>query len=112
MKISRLDEMTRGWFIGDFTPSLLQTRAVEVAVMRYKAGDAERKHFHKIATEFTVVTQGEVEMNGRRYSVGDIIVMEPGEASDFHALTDAVTTVVKVPGAVNDKYLVKEEMER
>jgi len=105
MKVSRLDEMTRGWFVGDFTPSLLKTRDVEVAVMRYKAGDAEKKHFHKIATELTVITQGEVEMNGRRYVTGDIIVMEPGEVTDFKAVTDAITTVVKIPGAVNDKYL-------
>jgi quercetin dioxygenase-like cupin family protein len=108
MKVARLDDMTRGWFIGDFAPTLFATRAVEVAVMRYKAGDAERKHFHKIATEFTVVTQGEVEMNGQRYVAGDIVVMEPGEATDFRAVTDAMTTVVKIPGAVKDKYLVEE----
>jgi quercetin dioxygenase-like cupin family protein len=109
MKVSRLEEMTRGWFVGDFTPSLLKTRDVEVAVMHYKAGEAEEKHFHKIATELTVITQGVVEMNGRRYTAGDIIVMEPGEATDFRAVTDAVTTVVKIPGAVNDKYLSEKE---
>jgi quercetin dioxygenase-like cupin family protein len=112
MKVSRLDQMKRGWFIGDFTPTLHQTRDVEVAVMCYQAGDAEKKHFHKIAIEFTVVTQGEVEMNGRRYVAGDIIVMEPGEATDFRAVTDAMTTVVKIPGAVNDKYLVEPEPEK
>lgn len=112
MKVGRLDQMKRGWFIGDFTPTLHPTRDVEVAVMRYQAGDAEKKHFHKIATEFTVVTQGEVEMNGRRYVAGDIIVMEPGEATDFLAITDAMTTVVKIPGAVNDKYLVEPNSEK
>jgi len=104
MKASRLEQMTRGWFVGDFTPTLFKTREVEVAVMRYHAGDSEPKHFHKIATELTVITQGEVEMNGRRYVAGDIVVMEPGEATDFKAITDAMTTVVKIPGAVNDKY--------
>lgn len=108
MKVARLADMTRGWFIGDFAPTLWRTRDVEVAVMRYQAGDAERKHFHKIATEFTVITQGEVEMNGRRYTAGDIVVMEPGEVTDFRAVTDAMTTVVKIPGAVKDKYLVEE----
>lgn len=109
MKLSRLDEMHRGWFVGDFNPTLLRTRDVEVAVMRYKAGDAEGRHFHKIATELTVVAQGEVEMNGSRYVSGDIIVIEPGEVTDFRAVTDAITTVVKIPGAVNDKYLLEKE---
>ena len=44
-------------------------------------------------------------MNGIEYNAGDIIVMEPGEATDFEAVTDAVNVVVKVPGANNDKYV-------
>jgi hypothetical protein len=108
MKLSNLDQMTRGWFVGDFTPTLFQTRDVEVAVMRYKAGESEKRHFHKIATELTVVSKGEIEMNGRRYGDGDIIVLSPGEPTDFRAITDAITTVVKIPGAQNDKYLTDE----
>jgi len=97
--------MTKGWFIGDFAPTLHSTRDVEVAVKHYHAGDVEPAHFHKIATEFTVVTLGEIEMNGLRYVAGDIVVMEPGDVTDFHALTDATTTVVKIPGAPADKYI-------
>lgn len=54
MKIGKLRDMKRGWFIGDFEPSLLKTRDCEVAVKSYRHGDHEGKHFHKIATEFTV----------------------------------------------------------
>ncbi|SFB94012.1 hypothetical protein [Butyrivibrio sp. YAB3001] len=106
MKIGKLNNMTKGWFIGNFTPSLFQTNDVEVAVKRYKAGDHEDKHYHKIATEYTVIVDGEVEMNGVRYYKDDIIVMEPGDATDFTAITDATNVVVKIPGANNDKYLV------
>lgn len=105
MKTARLSEMTKGWFIGDFAPTLFRTQACEVAVKSYRAGDAESAHYHKIATEFTVITQGEVEMNGVRYATGDIIVIEPGDVTDFRAITDVTTTVVKIPGAPNDKYL-------
>ena len=44
-------------------------------------------------------------MNGAEYSAGDIVVIAPLESTDFTALEDTVTMVVKVPGAVNDKYL-------
>jgi hypothetical protein len=104
MQVLKLSTMTKGWFIGDFTPTAHCTQDVEVAVKSYRAGDAEAPHFHKIAREFTVVVSGTVRMNGQIYGPGDIVVIEPGEASDFQVLTDAVTTVVKVPGAPNDKY--------
>lgn len=107
MKVEKLDNMTKGWFIGNFDPSLYKTNDVEVAVKSYKAGDHEDNHYHKIATEFTVIIDGEVEMNGVRYKKNDIIVMEPGDATDFKAITDSTNVVVKIPGANNDKYLVE-----
>ncbi len=106
MITENLNNMTKGWFIGNFDPSLFKTNDVEVAVKRYKAGDHEDVHFHKIATEYTVIIEGEVEMNGVRYGKDDIIVMEPGEATDFTAVTDSVNVVFKIPGANNDKYLL------
>ena len=105
MHISKLEDMVKGWFVGNFDPTLYKTNDVEVAVKTYKAGDCEVAHYHKIATEISVVTDGVVEMNGVRYGVGDIIVMEPGDITDFRAVTDAVNTVVKIPGANDDKYL-------
>lgn len=105
MKTARLDDMTKGWFVGNFEPTLYKTNDVEVAVKSYKAGDSESRHYHKIATEITVVVSGKIKMNNTEYTVGDIIVMEPGEETDFEALTDAVNAVVKLPGANNDKYL-------
>ena len=104
MKVHKLADMVKGWFIGEFTPTLISTTAVEVAVKSYKAGEYEPVHYHKIATEITVITNGSVRMNGTDYASGTIIVLEPNEASDFLALTDVTTTVVKIPGAPNDKY--------
>jgi quercetin dioxygenase-like cupin family protein len=105
MHTAKLAAMTKGWFIGNFSPTLHATGAVEVAVKEYPAGFTEEWHYHKVATEFTVIVSGEVEMNGRRHGPGDIIVIPPGEGTDFKALTLAMTTVVKIPGATNDKYL-------
>jgi len=101
----KLDDMVKGWFVGNFEPSLYPTNDVEVAVKHYKATDYEESHYHKIATEITVIISGEVEMNGNRYSSGDIIVIKPWEATDFRVITDTVSTVVKIPGASNDKYM-------
>ena len=108
MKSAKLDEMIKGWFVGNFEPTLYKTEAVEVAVKRYRAGSHEPWHYHKIATEITVIVTGRVKMNGNEFTAGDIIVIEPGEATDFEVIDDTVTAVVKLPGCINDKYLTGE----
>jgi hypothetical protein len=100
-----INNMFKGWFIGNFEPTLYQTNDVEVAVKHYKAGDFENTHYHKIATEFTVILNGQVEMNGIKYYNNDIVKVNPGVSTDFKAITDVTTVVVKIPGAQNDKYL-------
>ena len=108
MKTAKLKDMTKGWFVGDFEPTLYKTKECEVAVKTYKAGDHEKKHYHKVATELTVIVSGIVEMNGIRYEEGDIIIEEPGDITDFTAITDVINTVVKLPCAAGDKYLVED----
>lgn len=104
-----MEDMTKGWFIGNFEPSLLKTNDVEVAVKTYRKGDCEESHYHKIAAEYTVIISGRVKMNGLEYKAGDIIVMEPGEATDFECLENGtVNAVVKIPGANGDKYPAKD----
>ena len=107
MRTARLDDMKMGWFVGNFEPTLYQTNDCEVAVKKYKKGDHDKKHYHKIATEITVVVQGKVRMSGNEYGAGDIIIIEPGEATDFTALEDTMNVVVKIPGANHDKYIVE-----
>ncbi|WP_426110116.1 hypothetical protein [Massilia sp. PWRC2] len=104
MKQFKLDDMQRGWFVGDFSPAAFVTQGAEVAIKSYRAGEREARHHHRIATEITVIQSGAVEMNGQRFDSGAIIVIEAGESTDFHALQDSVTVVVKVPGARDDKY--------
>lgn len=105
MKHYKLNDMVRGWFVGDFTPTALATRAAEVGIKHYRAGDREAHHYHKIAQEITVIQSGRVQMNGVEYVSGDIVVINTMESTDFVVLEDTVTLVVKVPGAVDDKYL-------
>jgi hypothetical protein len=105
MKKFSLNNFIKGWIVGQFDPSLIKTNEFEVGVKRYKAGDYEASHHHKIAQEITVIIFGEVEMNGTKYVENDIIVIDPNESTDFKCLTDVVTVVVKFPGASNDKYI-------
>ena len=108
MKKFNLNEMIGGWFIGNFKPSIKNESNFEVAIKSYKSGDSEEKHFHKIAYEITVIVKGKVLMNKKQYTEGDIVLIEPGEPSDFQVLEDTITCVVKSPSIQKDKYLSKK----
>lgn len=104
MKTFCLDDMKGGWFAGNFSPTCFKTADCEVACKHYKKGDFENRHVHKIATEITLIVNGSVRMNDAIYNTGDIIVLEPGDATDFHALENTTNVVVKVPSVAGDKY--------
>jgi quercetin dioxygenase-like cupin family protein len=104
----RLDEMTRGWLVGDFEPTAQRSSEVEVAIKHYTAGDTEPRHVHNVATELTAVVSGWVRMDGRLLHAGDILKLSPGEPCDFQAVTDAVVVAVKLPAVNGDKQLVED----
>jgi len=104
MEFHKLSEMTKGWFVGDFSPAVLHSRDAEVAVKSYAAGTVEARHLHRVATEVTLILSGRARMNDAVLGAGDIVRIAPGEATDFEALTDVTTVVVKTPSVAGDKY--------
>lgn len=102
--LARLSEMTGGWFIGNFTPVAHRTADVEVAVQHFPAGYHGTAHYHRVATETTLLLSGKAEMAGILLAPGDILTLAPGTPSRFIALEDCVTVVVKHPGVLNDKF--------
>ena len=65
-----------------------------------------RSHYHKIATEVNLITRGLVKINGESYTAGMGVIFHPGDIAECEYFEDTDTLVVKVPGALNDKYLV------
>lgn len=106
MTKSKLDDFIKGWIIGNFSPTLHATNQFEVAVKKYQSGEYEKKHLHKIAKEWTVIITGKVEMNGNIYSSGEIVYVEPNESTDFLALENTTTVVIKLPSVSDDKYVM------
>jgi hypothetical protein len=96
--------MVKGWFVGDFEPSVAHSTVCEVAVKHYAAGEYEEIHHHRVATQVTVIVSGRVSLMGKILGPGDIVLLEPGEATDFLVLTDAVCAVVRLPSVRGDKY--------
>lgn len=106
MKKFKLKNMKSGWFVGDFYPAVLKTKDFEVACKYYNKGQVARSHVHKASSEITLIVYGSVKMCGSVLRAGDIVLLAPGEVSNFEALEDAATLVVKTPSIPDDKYYV------
>lgn len=100
-----LSYFPRGWIIGNFEPSIFKSTQIEVAIQEYKAGHVETKHFHKIATEVTIIIMGEAMFNDEHLFEGEGMIIKPNESNTFKAITDCKTLVIKVPSIPGDKYL-------
>lgn len=106
MRLEKLENFNGGWFIGDFSPSILQNSGFEVCVKHFTAGDFEPSHFQVVATEFTIVISGRCRMSDTELSPGDILILDPGEVSDFEAIQDSVVLGIKTPSLPGDKVLI------
>lgn len=106
MRVYELTDFTGGWVVGDFNPAVIHNKNVEVAIKRYKPNDYDKSHYHKKADEITIIISGTVKMNGKIYHEDNVIWIEKNETTDFLALTDVITCVIKLPSVIGDKYLV------
>lgn len=112
MKKYRLDEMTNGWFVGDFEPSIIKTKSCEVAIKTYKKGHLEKKHFHKESYEITCIIKGVARINSEKYHAGDLILIDPYEKAEFEALENVITVVFKSKSIKGDKYLDENQSKK
>ena len=104
MKTYKMQDMHRGWFIGNFDPSILKTEAFEVGVLNHKANEIWPAHYHKEAVEYNYLISGEMTLQDRKLQAGDIFVIDRYEIANpvFH--TDCTVLVVKTPSVPDDKY--------
>jgi quercetin dioxygenase-like cupin family protein len=106
MIVDKIQDMVRGWFIGDFEPSIYRTDAFEVGYLLHKKGEQWPAHYHKESVEINYLVKGSMTIQGKILSSGDLFILDKGEIADpiFHE--DCELVVVKVPSLPKDKHLV------
>ena len=107
MNITKITDYVRGWFIGNFEPSLLKTPDFEVGVLKHTKGEKWPAHYHKSSVEYNVLVDGKMIIQGKELNSGDVFVFEKGEVADPIFLEDCTVVVVKVPSIPNDKFEVE-----
>jgi mannose-6-phosphate isomerase-like protein (cupin superfamily) len=113
----RMEDMKRGWFVGDFSDSAFRTSEAEVCLALHKKGEKPRAHVHKVAHEITAIIEGKVKIITQEYPIptsreyifeaGDIFVVPPYVSVAPEILEDTKAIVVKVPSVPGDKYFVE-----
>lgn len=106
MKKSHINNFWRGWFIGNFDPALLKTDQFEIGLLHHPKGEKWPKHYHKIGTEYNLLVEGRMIINGQEMIAGDIFVIEPNEVAEPDFLEDCKIVCVKMPSLPGDKYEV------
>ena len=106
MKTYKLEDMTRGWFIGDFEPSVLRTSSFEVGLLSHEKGTKWSPHYHKQAVEYNVLVSGLMKIQDIVIHPGDIFVLGKYEVADPEFLEDCRVLCVKTPSVKDDKYEV------
>lgn len=104
----KVKNYTKGWFLGNFTPSLINSSNFELGYKEYKKGDVEVSHKQQIAQEVTLIIEGTARMGSEYLNAGDIILIEPQEFFDFEALSDVKLVCFKTPSSPNDKVQFNE----
>ena len=95
----------RGWFIGNFSKAIYQTKDFEVCYQCNPRGHTD-SHYHKEITEINLIISGSLLINGELLGPGEVYVMYPGDISQLQYLEESQVVAIKTPSIPNDKFLL------
>lgn len=108
MNVTKIRDYVRGWFIGNFEPSLLKTSDFEVGILTHLKGEKWPAHYHKETIEYNVLVSGKMTVQGKELNSGDVFVFDKGEIADPVFLEDCTVVCVKVPSIPSDKFEIEK----
>ena len=106
MIVSNIDQYFKGWFVGDFFPSIYRNTSFEIGHHKHQKGEPTYPHYHKVTTELNYIIKGELKVSGQILREGDMWIYEANEVSDVEFLSDVELIVIRWPSVPSDKYEV------
>ena len=100
----KLEDFYKGWLVGNFEPSIIKTKDLDLGILYLKAGECGDGHFHKEHTEYNMVVSGSALIEDKTYNVGDFFIYKPKEKSYVQYPEDTILLVIKTPATKNDKH--------
>jgi len=107
MEIFKLENMYKGWFVGNFEPSVFKTELFEVGTTLHPKGSSWDIHYHKKGTEITWLIKGKIKIQNKILKTGDIFIIHPWEIVNPEFLEDSEVLIIKTPSNTNDKFVIE-----
>ena len=106
IKVYKIEDFTRGWFIGDFEPSILKNTGMELGFMKHKKGETIKFHYHEHCTEINLLVKGKMSNCGKNIEKGDIFVFDKYSPACPIFLEDSEIVCFKSKPSNNDKIIM------
>ena len=101
-----LDDFVRGWFIGNFEPSIVKTDKYEIGLLTHNKGEKWDFHYHKLADEINFLVEGRMRINERLIEKGSLFIIQKNQLTCPDFLENCKILCIKVPSVPTDKYSV------
>jgi dTDP-glucose pyrophosphorylase len=106
IKMYKLEDMFRGWFVGDFEPSVFKHAGVEIGYLLHKKGEKWQTHYHNNLVEVNLLIQGRMILNDIEINKNEIFVIDKKVIACPIFLEDCYIMCIKIPSMVGDKIVI------
>ena len=104
IEIKNIKDMKRGWFLGNFEPSIQKSEDVEIGILEHKKDEIWPAHVHRIADEINVLISGKMIINNIEINKDTIFKIPKGLLTKAIFLEDCKIVCIKLPSNTSDKY--------
>jgi hypothetical protein len=101
---SVLKNFKGGWIIGNFEPSLINTKNFEIAIKKIKKGFVDIPHYHIGGAEYNILISGKLIQNTTEIFPEEIFIFEAGEVAKVEAIEDSIVIAIRGYSDPSDKY--------
>ena len=106
IKLYKIEDMFRGWFVGNFEPSVFKHAGVEVGYLLHKKGEKWQTHYHNNLIEVNLLVEGKMILNDIELNKNEIFVIDKKVIACPIFLEDCYIICIKIPSMVGDKILI------
>ena len=88
---------------------MVKLKNFEICIANHKKNEKTYKHFHKSSTEYNIVLDGNLIVNGKKLKKNDIFIYYKKEISDVKFLSNVRLLVVRIPSSPKDKVIINDK---
>ena len=106
IQICKIEDMFRGWFVGNFEPSAFKHTGIEIGYLLHKKGEKWQTHYHNNLIEVNLLTEGKMILNDIEINKNEIFVINKKVIACPIFLEDCYIICIKMPSILGDKIVI------